>query len=264
MSKKIIVEHRKSGCMSGCIKLFVALFVIGIIIYVAAFAGCVLAGVGLWFLIRYVWRLLAREKPDSNFVKWGMSKAPIVRKVLAGIVSAIVAISLMAAVGSGMSNSGNSRGSSSGNQSTQEKVESKDDQEKKSDTSTSDSSASSDDQAADDTAASAKSAKTPAFNPDSYGLRIDVSTPGAGSYRAIVSVYGTSDADFPTMRQAIIDAAAHYELVEDANTVGAEFDSLIGSEGGSGTTWDDGGIITSAPNGTETTYRADLYVKKRQ
>ncbi len=66
------------------------------------------------------------------------------------------------------------------------------------------------------------------------------------------------------MRQAIIDAAAHYELVEDANTVGAEFDSLIGSEGGSGTTWDDGGIITSAPNGTEATYRADLYVEKQQ
>lgn len=253
--------------MSGCLKFFIALIVIAIVFYVAAIAACVLAGVGLWFLIRYIWRSLVREKPDSGLVKWGMSKAPIVRKILAGVVSAIVMIALIVTVGSGSSGSNSSSGSqaSSSSQTTQEQTEteSKSDDEEKAGESASDTSSSADSQATATADASASTTpETPAFDPNSYGLDVEVSTPSAGPYKAIVQVYGASDADFPTMRQAIIDAAAHYGLAEDANTVGAEFDSIIGTEGGSGATWADGGIITSAPNDTETTYRADLYVNK--
>lgn len=92
------------------------------------------------------------------------------------------------------------------------------------------------------------------------GLKLEVTTPKAGPYKAIVTVCGNGEGDFQTMRQCITDAAAYYGLAEDADTVGAQFDSTIGSEGGSGSTWGDGGVITSAPNGTETTYKAELYV----
>jgi hypothetical protein len=105
-----------------------------------------------------------------------------------------------------------------------------------------------------------------AFDPSATtyeGLAVEVTEPKAGPYSAIVSIYGTSGNDFAVMRQFIIDAAAYYGLAEDANTIGTEFDSIIGSEGGSGSTWTDGGIITSAPNDTENTFRADLYVTKQ-
>lgn len=95
------------------------------------------------------------------------------------------------------------------------------------------------------------------------GLTVEITAPKAGPYSAIASIYGTSESDFATMRQFVIDAAAYYGLAEDADTVGAEFDGIIGSEGGSGNTWADGGIITSAPNDTENIYRADLYVTKQ-
>lgn len=97
------------------------------------------------------------------------------------------------------------------------------------------------------------------FDPSSYGIE----TSDASSnklYKCIISAYGGSESDFPAMRQFVIDAAQYYGLSEDAETVGAEFDSIIGTEGGSGNTWSDGGIITSAPNGNERFYRVDLYV----
>lgn len=121
MAKKVIIEHRKSGCMSGCLTFIVAILVIGILVYVLSIAGCVLAGVGLWFLIRYIWRSLVKERPDSGFVKWGMGLAPITRKIIAGVASALVAICLIVTVnaGSSASNTSSTASNTTSTQTTQ-------------------------------------------------------------------------------------------------------------------------------------------------
>jgi hypothetical protein len=251
MAKKVIVEHRNQGCMHGCLVLLGWVLVVGIAIMVLAYVGAIAAGVGLWFLIRYIWRQYVKERPDSELVKRGMRLAPITRKVLAGVLCALVSLSLCGIV-SGM---GSQSKSSSTAQTQQQTTTAK----KKSSKTEKNSGKSSKKSTESETAAKTQ---TPTFDPNGYGLRVEVATPSAGQYKAIVSVYGNTNADFATMRKCVIDAAAHYGMAEDSNTVGAEFDRIIGSEGGSGMTWTDGGIVTSAPNGTEKTYRADLYVKK--
>ena len=97
------------------------------------------------------------------------------------------------------------------------------------------------------------------FDPSSYDLKVEVSD---NAVFTIVSVYGNNENDFSQMETVILDAAHAYGIAEDDATVSTEFNSLIGSEGGSGKTWDDAGIITSAPNDIESFYRADLYIYK--
>lgn len=93
MAKKVIIEKR--GCGYGCLVTFAALIAIAVLIYVLSFVGAIAAGVGLWFLIRYIWRQYAQRRPDASFVKWGMKLAPITRKVLAGVLCAMVSICLL-------------------------------------------------------------------------------------------------------------------------------------------------------------------------
>lgn len=99
----------------------------------------------------------------------------------------------------------------------------------------------------------------PTFDAEAYDLNVKVAD---NAMFTIVSVYGDSEDDFSKMETVILDAAHAYGIVEDDATISAEFNSIIGSEGGSGKTWDDGGIITSAPNDVEDFYRADLYIYK--
>lgn len=107
MARRIIVEQRNKGCLSSCLTFLVVLFIIAILIVTLAYIGCIAAGIGLWFLIRYIWRSLVLERPDSGFVKWGMSRSSITRKVLAGALCAIVSICLIAAVSSTSQTNGN-------------------------------------------------------------------------------------------------------------------------------------------------------------
>lgn len=94
MSKKIVVIHKKRGCLWSCGVILLVCFAIVSII----FALCIAAGVALWFLIRYIWRRLCVEAPDSGIVNAGKKLPPIGRKVLAGIVCAFVSLCLIGAL----------------------------------------------------------------------------------------------------------------------------------------------------------------------
>ena len=102
MSRRIVYVQKNRG---GCLWALFALVFLSLVIAAAALAACVAAGVGLWFLIRYIWRSLVREKPDSNLVKWGLGLAPIARKALAAAPCAFVAVCLIGALGSASTSS---------------------------------------------------------------------------------------------------------------------------------------------------------------
>ena len=91
MGKKIAVVHKKRGCLWYC----AAFVLLCLAIYALAFVACVAAGVGLWFLVRYGWRKLAQQAPDSKFVRRVGSWPPVVRQVLAGVACAFVSLLLM-------------------------------------------------------------------------------------------------------------------------------------------------------------------------
>lgn len=75
MGKKITVVHKKRGCLWYC----AAFVLLCLAIYALAFVACIVAGVGLWFLVRYCWRKLAQQAPDSKFVRRVGSWPPVVR-----------------------------------------------------------------------------------------------------------------------------------------------------------------------------------------
>ncbi len=250
MTKKIIIEHRDQGRSHGCLMFFAWAIVICVAITVLAYVGVIAAGVGLWFLIRYIWRQYVQQKPESGIVQRGLKMAPITRKILAAVPCVIVSLCLCGVVTS----MGKHSQTNNVTDHAQEQATASDDQKV--------TSADNLNSTENNDNESSEQSSAPAFNPNSYYLKVEVTEPTAGQYKAIVSVYGSSDADFSTMRQCVMDAAAHYEMAEDADTIGAEFDSIIGTEGGSGITWADGGVITSAPNESENFYRADLYVKR--
>lgn len=91
MGKKIAVVHKKRGCLWCC----AAFVLLCLAIYALAFVACIVAGVGLWFLVRYCWRKLAQQAPDSKFVRRVGSWPPVVRQVLAGVACAFVSLLLM-------------------------------------------------------------------------------------------------------------------------------------------------------------------------
>ncbi len=92
MSKKIVLVQKKRG---GCLGAFLAIIVVCLAIYAIALGLCVAAGVGLWFLARYIWRSLVKEKPDSPLVQRGLALAPIARKVAAAVPCVIVSFCLI-------------------------------------------------------------------------------------------------------------------------------------------------------------------------
>lgn len=91
MGKKIAVVHKKRGCLWYC----AAFVLLCLAIYALAFVACIVAGVGLWFLVRYCWRKLAQQAPDSKFVRRVGSWPPVVRQVLACVACAFVSLLLM-------------------------------------------------------------------------------------------------------------------------------------------------------------------------
>lgn len=93
VAKKIIVREQKHGC----IWLFCMMLLLCVVIAALAFVGSIAAGVGLWFLIRYIWRFLVRESPDSKLVVWGMRQAPIARKALAAVPCVVLSLALLGA-----------------------------------------------------------------------------------------------------------------------------------------------------------------------
>lgn len=103
MAKKIVVRNEKRGCLWWCGVFFLGCLAIAVL----AYALCIAAGVGLWFLIRYCWRKLVVQAPDSKFVKKMSSVPPIVRQVAAGLVCAMLSLILMAGLGNASSNTTN-------------------------------------------------------------------------------------------------------------------------------------------------------------
>lgn len=67
----------------GCALLFLAFIVIALIALAIWLAIAVLAGVGLWYLIRFIWRKYAAARPEAPAVQRGMKMTPLTRKVLA-------------------------------------------------------------------------------------------------------------------------------------------------------------------------------------
>ena len=74
----------------GCALLFLALIVIALIALAIWLAVAVLAGVGLWYLIRFIWRKYAAAHPDAPAVQRGMKMTTLTRKVLAAIPCVIL------------------------------------------------------------------------------------------------------------------------------------------------------------------------------
>lgn len=103
MAKKIVVRNEKRGCLWWCGVFFLGCLAIAVL----AYALCIAAGVGLWFLMRYCWRKLVVQAPDSKFVKKMSSVPPIVRQVAVGLVCAMLSLTLMAGLGNASSNTTN-------------------------------------------------------------------------------------------------------------------------------------------------------------
>lgn len=74
----------------GCALLFLALVVIALIALAIWLAVAILVGVGLWYLIRFIWRKYAAAHPEAPVVQRGMKMAPLTRKVLAAIPCVIL------------------------------------------------------------------------------------------------------------------------------------------------------------------------------
>ncbi len=89
-----------TGDAKGCLRLFGILLLIGVAILILGYALAIAAGVGLWFGIRFCWRRLVAEKPDSELVKKGMAMAPIGRKILAGVPCVLLSFVLLCCVAS--------------------------------------------------------------------------------------------------------------------------------------------------------------------
>lgn len=81
---------QKRGCLGTILHWVCVLVVIGLLIYAVAAALYIAACVGLWFLIRSIWRSEVASKPESSMVQRGMRMTPTVRKVLAGVASVAI------------------------------------------------------------------------------------------------------------------------------------------------------------------------------
>lgn len=106
-----------AGCIKGCLGFFAGLFVICLAIAIVPFAGAAALGVGLWFLVRFVWRRLVIEAPDTSFVKWGMGLAPIMRKVIAAVPCVLLVLFMFVGI------AGSSSSSSAKNTASEQKTE---------------------------------------------------------------------------------------------------------------------------------------------
>lgn len=95
MVQRVIAEHR--GCGYDCFTTLAILIVAALLIAVLPYVGAVAAGVGLYFLMRYIWRQYVQQRPDASFVQWGLKFAPITRKIMAALLCCALGASLMVA-----------------------------------------------------------------------------------------------------------------------------------------------------------------------
>lgn len=95
MVQRVIVEHR--GCGYGRFTTLAILIVAALLIAVLPYVGAVAAGVGLYFLMRYIWRQYVQQRPDASFVQRDLQFAPITRKIMAALLCCALAASLMVA-----------------------------------------------------------------------------------------------------------------------------------------------------------------------
>lgn len=79
------------GCLTWIIGFFIFAFAITLV--VQSFVYIILAVV-LWFVIRYGWRKLCTNKPDSAFVKRCQTFSPTTRKVLGALLSVLIAFAI--------------------------------------------------------------------------------------------------------------------------------------------------------------------------
>ncbi len=86
---------KEKGAGIGCLYLIGILLLIGIAIVVLGYAVCIAIGVGLWFGIRFCWRLLMQKYPESALVKKGLAIPPLMRNVLAAIPCIILSVVLI-------------------------------------------------------------------------------------------------------------------------------------------------------------------------
>ena len=131
MSKKIVHVEKKRG---GCLRIFLGFIVVCVAIYAIAMAACIAAGVGLWFLARYIWRKLVAERPDSKIVCLGLCLPPIGRKVAAAVPCVVMSLCLIGALGS--STAKTKQNDSAGSTAGIEQAQSRDDFKKESVSST--------------------------------------------------------------------------------------------------------------------------------
>lgn len=130
MAKKVIVRQEKRGCLWWCGAMLLACVAIAAL----AYAACIASGVGLWFLVRYCWRRLSEQAPDSKFVQKMRSVPPIARQVGAGLACAVFSLALMGGVpGAASARSGATSTQAPQTTQTQQQADSADDAKKTAD-----------------------------------------------------------------------------------------------------------------------------------
>lgn len=95
MAKKSVIKNQNKGCLWWFGAIVLACLLLTLLVY----GLCIAAGIGLWFLIRYIWRRAVVEMPDSSIVQLGLKLKPIQRQCFAGLICALVSLQLIAAVG---------------------------------------------------------------------------------------------------------------------------------------------------------------------
>lgn len=88
----------KGKSTKGCAWAVLAFFLVCVVVAVLPFAICIAVGVGLWFLVRYIWRKLVASSPDGAVAKAGLAMPPLLRKVAAGAACAVLALLAIGAI----------------------------------------------------------------------------------------------------------------------------------------------------------------------
>lgn len=117
-----MAQSKSSNGQAGCLWWAVGIIILALAIFILAYAACAAVGVGLWFLIRYVWRRLSVEVPNSKFVKTFSGWSSTGRKVAAGVLCTFVSIILMAGLSQSLANTNNDNAAAPSQQ-TEQQVE---------------------------------------------------------------------------------------------------------------------------------------------
>lgn len=86
---------KEHGCLYWCGMFFLGMLAVGLAIYALGIVLAAAVGVGAWLGVRYVWRALVREAPNSTIVDLWINRPPIARKLAMGVVSVALALLMM-------------------------------------------------------------------------------------------------------------------------------------------------------------------------